>query len=400
MANLKLQWRKIYCAVLAACWAVASCAQTQPAASLLHSEEPGVKWQLPSGLKFPVQIKTDYSKTFRGGLSTRGSIARTLLDAGVAVNVRRLFGHGRGLLFANMQGLRGGNATAETGVFQAITNIDAEPDWHLYEAWYEAGWNTANIRLKVGQVDANKEFAYVENGAEFLNASMGFSPAILGLPTYPAPRPSVNLFLNPLRPLQARVSVYDTQGRGSMSLAELAGRWRMGDNDYAGRLGVGGWKATGITERFDGQRQSGTQGLYVVLDQDLWKSDRADSDAARSVGMYLQYAHGDEAVSPVAGHWGGGVRATGMIAARPRDIIGLGITRASFTRRPEASFSAPAELAIEALYKVSVSEWLSFTVDVQHLRHPNADAGLHSALTSTLRATIDLNKYLAPEDEQ
>ena len=69
---------------------------------------------------------------------------------------------------------------AET--IQAFVNNDADDFTALYELWYEQYLFDDVVRVKIGKLDANSEFAYVEHGGEFIHSSPGVSPSILSFP--------------------------------------------------------------------------------------------------------------------------------------------------------------------------------------------------------------------------
>ena len=84
---------------------------------------------------------------------------------------------------------------------QGLSSLDAEDFGGVGEAWLE--WRTRGaqgettgrgLRLKLGRVDANTEFAYSDAAAAFGNPSFGMSPVLAVLPTYPSPATSVNVF--------------------------------------------------------------------------------------------------------------------------------------------------------------------------------------------------------------
>ncbi len=78
---------------------------------------------------------------------------------------------------------------------QGLSSLDAYDFRGLGEAWLE--WSgMPGARLKAGWVDANSEFAASEVAAVFANPSFGLTPTLAFMPSYPAPRPSVNAFVS------------------------------------------------------------------------------------------------------------------------------------------------------------------------------------------------------------
>jgi hypothetical protein len=78
---------------------------------------------------------------------------------------------------------------------QGLSSLDAYDFRGVGEAWLE--WRAAGARVKAGWVDANTEFATSAVAAAFANPSFGLTPTLAFMPSYPAPRPSVNAFVAP-----------------------------------------------------------------------------------------------------------------------------------------------------------------------------------------------------------
>ena len=90
---------------------------------------------------------------------------------------------------------------------QGLSSLDAYDFRGLGEAWLE--WTgVPGARVKAGWVDANTEFATSEVAAVFANPSFGLTPTLAFMPSYPAPRPSVNAFVSPLGGSELGVGAY------------------------------------------------------------------------------------------------------------------------------------------------------------------------------------------------
>jgi hypothetical protein len=116
-----------------------------------------------------------------------GAAARGLFDVDAAFDLGTLAGLRGATVFVQYFGNAGSNGSEALQAYQSFSNIDADRFRRIGEFWYEQWLPGRRVRLKVGRVDANSEFARVENGSEFINAAMGYSPTISALP--PIPRP-------------------------------------------------------------------------------------------------------------------------------------------------------------------------------------------------------------------
>ena len=143
-------------------------------------------WLEDQGLKLDGDYTFDWSIPATGGLVQRG-VARGLLDARFMFDPEPLLGIKGGTLFAQYFFRHGPNGADDVGDLQGFDNMDAERLSKVEEFWYEQWLFSKLVRVKVGQVDANGEFAFVESAAEFLLSSAGYSSTIVGMPTYPYP---------------------------------------------------------------------------------------------------------------------------------------------------------------------------------------------------------------------
>lgn len=355
------------------------------------------------GIIFEASITTDWSKNLRGGMNTEGATFRNLFNGNLTLDLDRLMSWEGATVFLNFQNHNGPDATADdVGDAQAFSNIDSDGRAEIAELWFEQVLGDGQARIKVGKVDTNSEFAYVDNGAEFINSSMGFSPAIFVLPTYPDPAMSVNVFVYPTDHFYAGAGLYDgssnegvpTGSRGPKTffespadlfvIGEVGVTWDGDGDNLPGRLAVGGWWHTGTFARFDGTTDEETGGLYLVFDQTLWLENPEVPDDGQGLGLFLQYGYADADVSSIEHHAGGGLAWTGPIDGRDDDVLGIGVSTVWFSDETGAGFTEDTETAIELFYKAQVLPWVSVKPDLQYISNPGG-GGLDDALVATIR---------------
>jgi carbohydrate-selective porin OprB len=306
----------------------------------------------------------------------------------------RALGWRGGTIYLDLQEHAGRLGSSFVGDAQGFSNIDAERRRHVGEFWFEQVFAAGKLRIKAGKVDANTEFALVENAANFLNSSMGYSPTILVMPTYPNARLGFNAFFAPTEHFYASLGVYDAGSEGYMPIGEVGTRWKAGKTQLPGRLGLGFWRYTGSLDQFQGGVKPGTSGFFLVYDQALWREHPDAAEDPQGIGVFFQFGSADADVSEITRHQGGGVQWTGALPGRDADAIGLGVTHVKFTGRPEAGFEKPSEWAVEAFYKVQLAPWLSISPDLQYIRTPGGAAEPGHALVGTVRVTVDLSAGL------
>jgi carbohydrate-selective porin OprB len=240
----------------------------------------------------------------------------------------------------------------------------------LYELWLQQELLGGKLRVKLGKVDANSEFAAVENAGGFLNSSMGYSPTILAFPTYPAARPSLNLFWQPRQRYSIAFGLYDTTGPGAMTLLEAGRRWSLGPRELPGRTSFGVWRLSGTVPCFDGTNDSGAKGFYLVTEQALWRPAQPAAGREPSLAAFLQFGWARNEISPLTRHLGSGLVWRSPFASRPRDALGLGATWVRFSSEPSAGFEYNYELTLEAYYQIQLTRFFTLVPDLQFIHLP------------------------------
>jgi porin len=364
----------------------------------------GLRPQLEDrGISLNAQLTADWSGAIAGGANPRNSAYRQLLNVDITLDTERLAGFKGGTFFAQFQHNVGRNGTDVVGDAQVYSNIDADGRTQIAEVSYQHVFGDETVRVKVGKLDANGDFAAPEYGGEFINSSFGVSPTI-PMPTYPDAAAGAVVFVKPIANLYVGAGLYDGSlangiNTGENSVVSFLGSpagvfiiseagltWAAGPRELAGRLALGGWHHTADFEGFDGRLHSGTSGMYVVAEQQVYKVDPANVDDARGVGVFLQYGQTDGDISAIEWHLGGGVAWTGPFDGRDDDVVGLGATYVAFGNDP--AVTKPGELAVELFYKWQATKFFSIKPDLQYIHNPGGVSGRDAAFVGTVRMTL------------
>ncbi len=362
------------------------------------------------GITLEPSIVFDYSKLFSGGRHKYTDATRHVFNVNLSIDTEKLFGLKGGTFFVDFMNINGQNGSDKVGDFQSFSNIDSPGRTEVAELWYQQMLFDNKLRIKIGKVDANLEFDYVENGCDFvkcdfINSSMGFSPTIFVFPTYPDPAMSFNAFVYPDEHLYMGFGVYDGSGaegiqtgsRGPKTffgspgdlfyIGEAGLNYTLGQQKLTGRIAGGGWWHDGTFNRFDGSQVRGTGGFYALLDQSLWKENPDNTDDQQGIGSFLQYGWANNKVSEAQDHFGAGITYTGAIPNRDDDVCGVGISCVHFTSAPAAGFTDSYETSYEAFYKLQLTDWASIKPDLQYIANPGGQ-GLNHAFVGTVRVEI------------
>ncbi len=368
----------------------------------------GLRSDLESqGLTLGGEYIAEFTSVIDGGIDANDSI-RNLFTLDAELDLETAFGVKGGTFFAqylSVNAERGGSRDA--GDLQVFSNIENDRSLDvLYELWYEQLFLGDRVRVKIGKIDANSEFAFVEAAGEFANSSAGFSPAIFVFPSYPDPATSVNLFATLIRQDAFEWTIgyglYDgaagvdgvpTGTRGPSTffdsdrsndyfhIAQTDFKW-----DARARLTLGAWRHTGDFARFDGGVEDETTGFFATGELRVFAPDAARDEASEH-GIYLfgQYAWADEDVSEVAQHFGAGAVWRGMFASRPDDSAGLYVSFADLS--DDAGFEDD-ELALDAYYRFQLAPAVFVQPEAQHILRPSGDPGIGDALIFGLRVGV------------
>ena len=364
-----------------------------------------------AGLSFGAEYIAEYSSVLSGGVDEDGSF-RNLFTADLTLDFEQAFDLDGGTLFVQYLSVNpeeGGSMDA--GDIQVYSNIENDFSMDvIYELWYEQSLFDDRLRIKVGKVDANTEFAFVDVAGEFANSSAGFSPTIFVFPSYPNPAMSVNVHGRVVDTdrMGATLSygLYDgaaqsgfrtgTRGPSTFGSEDFfhifeatldwrpaadGGRWLR-----EGRLSLGGWVHTaGDFERFDGGTEDGTEGLYLTYEQMLFNPDGPDGD--RGVFVFGQYGWADEDVSEIAQHIAGGVATQGTFSGREMDSAGIYLTFADLSDEPAAGFEED-KFVIDAHYRLHATPAVHVQPEAQDIVDPSGDPDIDDAFVAGVRVGI------------
>lgn len=365
-----------------------------------------------AGIVFSGSLISEWSDVFHGGTADNSAF-RFLLDLNMSVELEKLVGLKGGSIFIDFQTANTGHGAMFDGGLQTYSNIAIDGSiTQLSQAWYEQWLFEEVLRIKVGKVDANTEFAYIPAAGGFINASAGFTPTIFALPTYPNASTSFNAFVYPSEHTYIGTGIYDgatavdgvptgSRGPSTFFSDDVSDDWffiaetgivfeELGSlNDV--RAGVGGWWHTGDFTTFSGGNEDGAGGFYALAEARVWgpeaEETQACCDCCRGLFVFAQYGWANDRVSIVTQQIGGGVSLIGTFAGRDEDSTGLYISYADFTNDPAAGYGA-SETSFELFYDFALTPALHIKPDLQYFMNPSGDASIDNALVGTLRLTI------------
>ncbi len=361
-----------------------------------------------AGIAFEGAAVFDWSTVLDGGVNDASSY-RHLLDANVTFDLDTMFGLAGATVFVDFYSTAGDSISADAGDFQGVSNIETDADFDLIaELWYEQWFFDDFLRIKFGKVEANSEFAFVDAAGEFICGSAGVSPTIFTIPTYPDPAMGLNVFMYPSDHLYVGLGFYDgaasvdgvrTGARGPKTffdddlsddyfwIGEFGCTWDELKSLGGGRFAIGAWHHTGDFDRFDGGVDDGAEGLFALIEQQVWAENPDVEDDEQGVTVFGQYGYADQDLSEVAHHIGGGLSWIGPISGRDDDATGAMLSYIDLSDEPGSGF-VDDETILELFYKVQLTPAVSIKPDMQFIFDPSGDSTVDDAIVGALRVEI------------
>ena len=290
------------------------------------------------------------------------NITRGLFNAGAEIDLTEFFKYESSFI-AGYAIQRGDNGSDIVGDIQGFSNIDEADFTRAFEIFLAVKFSE-NSLVKLGQMDANSDFATTASGSEFINSSFGFSPSIQQIPTYP--RPSVGIYgeVNLNSQMTARLGLYESSQQFNhftdfFSIAEA--QWYYQGNST---FKIGVWHHSGL--KFNNQPSKSTSDIYVVVDHQL----------NEKVSAFLQWGRADTSLVEINRHLSLGINIQNIFTEA--DSLGLALTQVDVVE-------ADSERAIELFYSYKVNDYLTVKPDIQLISAPSGNNALDEVIVFTLR---------------
>jgi len=340
------------------------------------------------GLSFEIVYLQDMFWNTHGGIKTHdsGEYPRLMglyleLDTGKAGLWKN------GTFFLSFEHHSGHSPTGRNvGDWQILDNIDADRFNQVSEFWYKHTFFDEKLWIKLGKMEANADFSYIETGIEFINSSAGLIPTV-PIPSYPDQAWGAAIGIEPVSWFGCKVGMYQgeidgsrsvghtiDQLRGPMLIVEPSFKYTLGE--LPGSVNVGAWWNGRNFEAFHKypthhETHGKAWGLYGFWEQLLWKEDSASAEDKQGIGLFAQYGWAPKDRFEVEDYVGGGLRWQGAVPTRNDDVLGLGAFNVYFSDR--AGLKEHSETAAELFYKAQLTGWLAVQPDMQYITNPGGN---------------------------
>lgn len=304
------------------------------------------------------EFTLDSSSVLEGGLE-HGHTLRGLLDLSIEADISAIQGAS---FFAQALIQQGDQGSELAGDIQGYSNIDSDDFESVFEVWYGQSLLDDSLMIKLGWLDGNSDFAATEHGGEFINSSMGFSPTIFAMPTYPDTVLAVNALYDITQTQQVVFGVYDGQDTDDFAEQFFITQYQHGFADTTLRLGA--WQHSQSSEQ---------RGWFASLDQAL----------PSNWALLSQLGISHEGTVEVDQHFSIGLVKYNSFN-RDQDNSGFAISSVHVEAQRDK------ETAYEWFYHFQMNEHLSLKPNFQYIHKPSADNSIDDALVFTLRLVANL----------
>ncbi|HWP25950.1 MAG TPA: carbohydrate porin [Xanthobacteraceae bacterium] len=392
------------------------------------------QWLADRGVVYGFEYTADVLSNVRGGLRT-GTVYQGKLHGILTVDLDKLAGREGLSFYLNFFQIHntGRMRRDHVGGINTIAAIEAVPATRLSELWLEQKFAGGRASLRFGQLAADSEFFFSDLSALFLHSDWPTIAATnlpSGGPAYPLSTPGVRFKFEPIpdaasflfavfngdpagpgpgdEQLRNRHGLNFRLGDPPLLIGEAQFRRNTGDKDtgLATTLKLGAWRHLGAFDdkRFaiEGTlladpassgvpaRRQGNSGVYVVLDQQLFRP--RGGDAGSGISIYTRASLSPSDRNLVDAYIDGGVVFAGMIAKRPHDKFGAGIIYARFSDgirafdRDRATLTGAAgpirdyEANLELTYQAQIVPGWTVQPLLTFVWHPNGDSSRNATV--------------------
>ncbi len=341
----------------------------------------------------------DFVSNLRGGLQ-KGNEHLSMINLRLMVNPDYSPLWRGGTLYINAAMTMGGTpARSLTGDFHGLSNIEAGELIYIQELWYQHRF--MNTVVTAGLQDLNREFLVTEGSSLLLNSTFGIPSPPAGLATMPIfPHTTVGVTLQQRinEELHVQTALFDGRPDDyenksynlNWGLSAKDGFASVSELHYVSdhftnqetSLKAGFLYHTSSDQETGADEKLRTASVYILVDQQIYGNEEGSS-----MGIFLQGVADAGLSSEHFTYFGAGFSLTGLMSARPEDVVSFGYA-ASFVGHGGRIRESMVELTARFFLK----EQFFVQPDIQYIINPCGSGGkLNNALVFLLRTGVSIN---------
>ncbi|MGH8071113.1 MAG: carbohydrate porin [Candidatus Entotheonellia bacterium] len=320
--------------------------------------------------------------TYSGGLNVdmQLDLEKIWGLAGAVLDISGAWGSGASLTVENF------------GATFSASQISSNNAIRLYALAFEQSLFDRRFDIRLGRFGAGDDFLTSPLYTPFVSGAFDGSPGSVGInvpsfTSFPIATWGLRTRVKPLEDFYVMGGVYysDTslgreQAHGlDFSIRDEAGVFVIGEIGYRhnqrrettglpGNYKLGGYYDSNAYPELGGAAQAhvrGNYGVYVLVDQQVYREGPADSAQGLTPFATVTYAPSDRNTFPL--FCSTGLVYQGLLPGRDRDTTAFGLAYGRFSRHlPRQAF----EMVLEWTYEIALAPWLTVQPDMQYIVRP------------------------------
>jgi porin len=345
-------------------------------------------------LQLSLGSTTDLFRNLRGGLE-EGGTATHLGELSLQLDSEAVTGRPGGILFVLAARADGRFPAGLAGTVHAVSNLAAQDDWYLLEAWYEQRLAAGRSAVLAGVFAVDSEFDARVSAEVFTNGAFGTGldlseSGAAGPGIFPVTGLGVRLRHSVSPFVTLRLAVVDgapSAGvrRDQFTLDGDEGAFVISELDYQPaaafpvRMVLGAWAFSRQQPRLEGEERGDSRGAYAFWEGEL---HGAEDEGTPRLSSFIRVGMAEQDTSPVELHYSAGLSVHAPLASRPQDTLGLALSRARLSSALPAV--SRTESVVELTYAAHIAPWLTLQPVLQYALDP-VDAEGRDAVMAGLR---------------
>jgi porin len=302
-----------------------------------------------------------------GGINPHSTSGTLALGLHASVDTERAFGLPGGEFGAQFGGWIGKrDVNGDAGSVQLYNSVATGAPFdrdELLQLWWQQKLFDDKVTFKVGKINSSGDFGAVLSPVPVSEPNLrdwtisgllmvppAENPTLFGrLPSLPNTAYGAEVTIAPTKQFYFSYGIFDgNNARGvqtglyagphvnnyKFNIGEIGYDWRLGSQGKPGLAGIGVWNQTGQLLKPDLTFENGATGFYTFANQHLWY--RHPGKDPSGVIAYAQYGYTNSKSAAVTQHAGFGLTGAGLVPARPKDSMGVGVAWSRQNSSPSA----------------------------------------------------------------
>jgi porin len=335
------------------------------------------------------------------------------LSVDMRLDLEKIWGRSGAVLDISGAWDSGENLTVETfGATFSASQISSNNAIRLYALAFEQSLFDRRFDIRLGRFGVGDDFLTSPLYTPFVSGAFDGSPGSVGInvpsfTSFPIATWGLRTRVKPLEEFYVMGGVYYSdaslgreQAHGlDFSIRDEAGVFVIGEIGYLhnqrrgatglpGNYKLGGYYDSNAYPELGGAAPAhvrGNYGVYVLLDQQVFREGPANSAQGLTPFATVTYAPSDRNTFPL--FFSSGLVYQGLLPGRDRDTAAFGLAYGRFSRHlPRQVF----EMVLEWTYEIALAPWLTVQPDMQYIVRPGGTGDIPNAWVIGVQIGVNL----------